>query len=56
MSIGSLLQQRVPMWMKDAKGLMGGGTLSKALKLRDNIQQAREKSSDPVAEAVLSDA
>jgi len=33
MSIGSLLQGRVSVRMKDTKGLIGGGTLSKALLL-----------------------
>ena len=42
------------MWVKDAKELVGGGTLSRALKLGKKIQQAREKGTDPVAEAVLS--
>jgi hypothetical protein len=42
------------MGMKDAKGLIGGGTLSKALKLGKMIQQARQGRGHPVAEAVSS--
>jgi hypothetical protein len=54
MSIGSLLQQRVPVRMKDANWLIGGGMLSKALKLGKKIQQAREERTGQVAESVLS--
>jgi len=38
--------------VKDAKGLMAGGTLSKALQVGKEIRQARETGADPVAEAV----
>jgi len=54
MSTGSLLQQRVPTRLKDAKGLIGGGTLSKPLTLGKKTQQDREKGPDPVADAVVS--
>ena len=38
--------------VKDAKGLIAGGTLSKALQLGKKIRQAREQGADPVTEAV----
>jgi DUF917 family protein len=40
--------------VKDAKGLIAGGTFSRASQLGKKIRQAREKGADPVAEAVLS--
>jgi hypothetical protein len=41
------------MRVNDAEGLLGGGMLSKALKLGWNVEPAREKRADPLAEAVL---